>query len=131
MKNIFFRFSGRRNRAYFAKILGVTVVLDGVILFSTQNVHIHVTVVLLLIANLPAISAAARRLHDIDLSAHWLWISPLLGAISYFDWVLSHAATGSSLICVLFHAVLLFLLFKEGDRHRNQFGHPYIRYSEE
>ncbi|MEK9683663.1 MAG: DUF805 domain-containing protein [Rhodospirillaceae bacterium] len=127
----FFRFSGRRNRAYFAKVLGVTVIVDGAILFSMQNIHIPVKVVLLLIANLPAMSAAARRLHDINLSAHWLWISPLLGAIWYFDWVLFHAATGSSLICVLFHAALLFLLFKKGDRHRNQFGRPDIRYSEE
>jgi len=63
-------------------------------------------------------------MHDIGLTGHWLWITPCLGFVGYFDWIAFGSVTGSAFIFLVFHAGLLFLLMKEGDRHSNDYGRP-------
>ena len=122
MRDIF-KFSGRISKKYYLKYISLFLILF-IIIFLLQ-VHIpkeiifFSTVIFCFVGPL-----TVRRMHDIGLTGHWLWITPCLGFVGYFDWIAFGSVTGSAFIFLVFHAGLLFLLMKEGDRHSNDYGRP-------
>ena len=123
MRDIF-NFSGRISKKNYLKYISLLLILLIIIFLlkiyiPKEIIFIFSTVIFCFLGPL-----TVRRLHDIGVSGHWLWITPCLGFIGYFDWIAFGSVTGSALIFLVFHAWLLFLLMKEGDRHSNEFGRP-------
>ena len=123
MRDIF-KFSGRISKKDYLKYIFIFLIfLITIFLLQVyipkEIIFIFSTVILCFVGPL-----TVRRLHDIGLTGHWLWITPCLGFVGYFDWITFGSVTGSTLIFLVFHVGLLFLLMKEGDRHSNDYGRP-------
>jgi uncharacterized membrane protein YhaH (DUF805 family) len=86
----YFSFSGRSNRSeYWYFILFhiifaiAALVLDFAISFNNGNPIAYVYIFYILVSFIPALAVTVRRLHDIDKSGWWMFVSfiPIVGSV--------------------------------------------------
>ena len=106
----FFTFAGRAPRSeywffylFFVISIVVGVVLDqtlGIASFDENGEYEYGPLSMIAVLGLfiPQISVAVRRLHDIDRSGWWIWLSliPLVGAIVLLIWNCSRGTEGNN-----------------------------------
>lgn len=101
LKTKYAAFEGRARRKeywyfvlFFAIVMAVAMVLDGVLFGNADEGPIQLVVVLGLLA--PSLAVAFRRFHDIDRSAWWVLIGliPIIGAIVVIYWAAQPGTKG-------------------------------------
>ena len=94
-------FSGRARRSeywwfilFYEVVLGLALVIDFTILDSMPVLNVVVSLGLLL----PSLGVSIRRLHDIDRSGWWFFVSlvPVVGIIILIVWLCKKGADGAN-----------------------------------
>jgi uncharacterized membrane protein YhaH (DUF805 family) len=136
-----FSWSGRMGRlAYFgySLLLGAVLVVLGLVLLlplrnaaDSRGVMIAIVAVLVVMGILGGFCLAAKRLHDLDMSAlHYVWIIFVPALLNGFGAAMQQLQmTLPALFCSLFGGLIsvvmgLFLLFWPGTEGPNRYGEP-------